>query len=639
MRLTLRLCLLIFPLGTGLCHAESKNQNLAQTRQIFLQAEQSIYQDEDTDYIRLSDSIKSYPLYPYLQYQWLKKHLDYDNVIQAFLEEFPKSRYAGILRQKWLLQLAQNQQWPKFLSQYRHSDDQELLCYHALAQFQTGNRQAGMDKAKQYWISGKTQPAACDGLFSIFSASQEFGADTIWQRFQAAVLQDNIRLATQMQALLPNNLHKDADLWLDLHQQPALVKDSAEWKQHYSKAGLLFAHAIIRWMDNNSAAAVLTWDTEKQNYNIPDEIVADTEKRLALTLAYRQDSRAYDRLAQLGNQDNTTREWRIRSALVQQNWTEVLTAIEALTDDEKNMDKWRYWRARAQFANGETESAKLLFQGIVKNRSFYGYLAAAKMQQNIGLHERPVLVTDSEILQLQDQTEFQVTAELLALDRKAEAKKQWWHAITGLDARGLQVAAKLAQQWQMPAVAIFTIAKANEWDDMELRFPLLYLNQIKATANEQQLDPSIIYGLIRQESAFDEVAESPAGAKGLMQLMPKTAQQIAQELKDKWNNEASLFNPALNIKYGSYYYKKLLQQFNGEYLLAAAAYNAGAGKVKRWLPDNTPLPGDIWIESIPYKETRGYVSSVLFYAMIYQQRLHKTGLNPENLIRDIKTDY
>ena len=185
-------------------------------------------------------------------------------------------------------------------------------------------------------------------------------------------------------------------------------------------------------------------------------------------------------------------------------------------------------------------------------------------------------------------------------------------------------------------MAIATIAKANEWDDLELRFPLEYVAQIQNIAAAQKLDPAIIFGLIRQESAFDEEAESPAGAKGLLQLMPRTAQQIAEDLHEGWNGEDSLFNPELNLRYGSIYYKKLLQQFSGAHLLAAAAYNAGAAKIKRWLPDSQAMPGDIWIESIPYKETRGYVSSVLMYALIYQQRLHGNGLKPADLLPEVR---
>lgn len=198
------------------------------------------------------------------------------------------------------------------------------------------------------------------------------------------------------------------------------------------------------------------------------------------------------------------------------------------------------------------------------------------------------------------------------------------------------MAAKLAEQWQWPTIAIFTSAKANEWNDIALRFPLNYAREIQDHATAQQVDPALIFGLLRQESAFDEMADSAVGAKGLMQVMPKTAKEIASELKQVWQRDSSLFNPNLNIQYGSFYYKKLLTEFDQQPILATAAYNAGPKKVKRWLPKNQALPGDIWIELIPYKETRDYVSSVLQYSLIYQARLQRDSLKLSHLIRQVK---
>ncbi len=248
---------------------------------------------------------------------------------------------------------------------------------------------------------------------------------------------------------------------------------------------------------------------------------------------------------------------------------------------------------------------------------------------------RPLLVTETELQALSDRADFQAASELLALKRPAEARRQWQFAVARLEQGLLPAAAKLAQRWRAPALAIATVAKANHWDDLELRFPLEYSREIGQNAAERQLDPAIIYGLVRQESAFDSQADSPAGAKGLMQVMPQTGRQIAADLRDRWGDDDSLFQPDLNLKYGAFYFKKLLGQFNGHYALAAAAYNAGASKIKRWLPSGRSQPADIWIENIPYKETRGYVASVLMYSLIYQQRLQRNSLKLDDLLRDV----
>jgi soluble lytic murein transglycosylase len=120
-----------------------------------------------------------------------------------------------------------------------------------------------------------------------------------------------------------------------------------------------------------------------------------------------------------------------------------------------------------------------------------------------------------------------------------------------------------------------------------------------------------------------------------MQIMPQTGRQIARSLKEKWRSVESLFNPAVNVKYGAYYYKQMLDRFDGHFALAAAAYNAGPGRVSRWLPRYSPMAADIWIETIPFKETREYVTAVLEYALIYQQRLKRHAIKIKDLMREI----
>ena len=120
-----------------------------------------------------------------------------------------------------------------------------------------------------------------------------------------------------------------------------------------------------------------------------------------------------------------------------------------------------------------------------------------------------------------------------------------------------------------------------------------------------------------------------------MQIMPRTGRDIAKNLKERWRGKNSLYNPVTNLKYGSYYYQKLLTQFDGHYALALAAYNAGPHRVKKWLPETEALPADIWIETIPFHETREYVTNVLAYALIYQQRTQSNELSMNDFTRDI----
>lgn len=638
-RMMARRLILLMGLSVVTFTATADEMDLPTLRKTFLQAELAVNEQRDADYFALEALLKKYPLYPYLRYQWLKKnHLDDDTNIKQFLDDYTGSRYALLLRQKWLQQLAAQKRWPNFLNAYTGSDDAELQCYFGLALLNDSQTSKAMDMAKTLWLSGKSQPEQCDALFTAFRNSADFTTDLIWKRFQAAIQLDNQALATHLSRSLSGSDADLAEAWLKLHRHPELLKTSKDWKR-YPQASALLVHALDRWLEIDTEQALAFWNTQKSQFYIAADSLAYLEKRIAMTLAFKQDPRAYAALSRLNSPDEAAREWRVRAALRFQAWPDVITAITALNNEEQHREKWQYWQARSLAELGQATAATIIYQQLAANRSFYGFLAADKLQRPISITDKPVELSQVQLDQLQQQNDIQIAFELLAIDRKQEAKRQWWHAISKLDQTQLMVAAKLAQQWHWPAQAIFTIAKANHWDDVALRFPLEFSQTILDKAQALPLDPAMIFGLIRQESAFDELADSPAGAKGLMQLMPKTARQIADELHDNSIDsnkiDAQLLLPSVNINYGAYYYKKLQQQFHGQDVLAIAAYNAGSNKVKRWLPEKQTLPADIWIETIPYKETRQYVGSVLMYALVYQQRLHRESLKMKDFLNPI----
>ena len=616
--------------------AEDASQNRIAQRQAFLQAERYINENREADYFALAASLKNYPLYPYLHYQWLKNHLDDQANIELYLSEYADSRFAPALQSKWLLYLGKQQRWDSVLSHQYPSNTAETQCLFALAQYHSNQPATALDSAKRLWLQKDPHSENCDALFGLLKQSSSFDSDLAWQKLKLELSNNNPQAATPLLELLSEQRRQIASLWLKLYKQPDLVIQNGEWKRESDQAGQIFAQTILRLADSDLSTALATWDREKSTINIAPEILIDTENNLALALALKGEADAYQRLAQLSKPSKANREWQIRAALRAQNWSATNAALAGLDYETKHQDKWQYWQARALHELGQKPQAESLFQQLAQQRSFYGFLAAEKLQQPINLADNPIHVSAEEMAELKQQANFQVVSEFLALDRQLEAKRQWWFATANLDKHDLAVAAKLAEQWQWPTIAIFTSAKAHEWNDMALRFPLIYANEIDLHATKQQIDPALIFGLLRQESAFDETADSSAGAKGLMQVMPKTAKEIAAELKQNWQRDSSLFNPNLNIQYGSFYYKKLLAEFDQHPLLATAAYNAGPKKVKRWLPNNQALPGDIWIELIPYKETREYVSSVLQYALIYQQRLHRDSLKVVNLIRQVK---
>jgi len=166
------------------------------------------------------------------------------------------------------------------------------------------------------------------------------------------------------------------------------------------------------------------------------------------------------------------------------------------------------------------------------------------------------------------------------------------------------------------------MVKASRWDDLETRFPVLHRHEFAAQARHNDLPMPLLFAVARQESAFRADALSPAGARGLMQLMPATATEVAQRHGIPYRGPQQLLDPAVNIQLGTRYYRDMLRRFQDNRILATAAYNAGPGRVRQWLErSGGRLPFDAWIEAIPFQETRNYVQNVLAFSAIYAHRL------------------
>ncbi len=592
----------------------------AEQRKLFLKAEQYIKRRNKKAYEASLAEIGDYPLVPVLEYQWLKKNLGDHAGIDQFLTEHADTRYAWPLRKRWLSKLAKQRKWQDFLGAWRPTSDTALNCQHARALYNTGKKQAALEAGADLWKVGKSQPKACDPIFAVMMDSDLFTTELKWQRFESALKRGNTRLAKYIARMLPDAERETAKLWRKLHSNPEKHLPTlleATGSEHDNK---MFAHAIRRMARTDVYQAVDSWEQHAQRFDISDDDRDSIERKLGMNLAFENDMAAYDRLDALRKPDNKSLEWMIRTALVNQDWDRVIETIARLDNKSQDSERWQYWLARGYAETGKPVQADEIFSRLAGERDYFGYLAAERLQSDYQLNNEPLNVSDAEVKAVANKETFRMAFELMALDREREAKLQWWHAMKSIDRSRIPAAAKLAQRWLWDEIAILTIAKVKQWDDIELRFPIRYSDEVHANAEINDLDPSLVFGLIRRESVFNDDARSHVGARGLMQLMPRTARQVSKELNYRWRGNAKLHEVDRNITFGTYYLKKLLDRFNGNHALALAAYNAGPQRVKRWLPDET-MPADIWVESIPINETREYVSHVLVYSMIYQQLL------------------
>ncbi|MEE4376936.1 MAG: transglycosylase SLT domain-containing protein [Candidatus Competibacteraceae bacterium] len=611
--------LLAVLLNTAPLHADALS--LSAQRLAFVAADKGLQAGVAVPYTQLSD----YPLYPYLRYRDLRQRLEhYPNVeIRDFLRTFADTPLAGRLRSAWLRQLAKDQRWSDFLQDYRGDQDAALVCWYRQALLNTGQPKQALAGIDEVWMRGVSLPNACDPLFSLWQAQGGITSERLWRRFGLAIGNGELRLARYLRSLMPAQDQTTAALWLAVDDDPQLILQSERFVRQHPRTADILLHGLKRWSQQDSVSAAAALDTLKPDYALPQQPLAELERQLALFVASRGHPSALQRLTDLPAAlvDEDVQEWRVRVHLQQADWQGVLHWLDQLPVALNAKPLWRYWRARALEASGRNDEAASLYRSLAGERDYHGFLAADRLERPYQLPDVPVTVVAVTQDTLQQLAGIQRARELFFLNRSWEARSEWQLATADLEQEQLRQAAKLAQAWGWHYQAIMTLARTKYWDDLELRFPLPHQNQVIIQAQRAGVDPAWVYAVMRQESLFRADARSAAGALGLMQIMPATGQQIAEQLRLGEFKRVDLLVTDTNIRYGVHYLSRILDRLQNNPVLATAAYNAGSFRVLQWLPEQKPIATDRWVETIPFFETRSYVKRVLEYAVIYAQRL------------------
>uniref|UniRef100_A0A486XUQ0 Soluble lytic murein transglycosylase n=1 Tax=Rheinheimera sp. BAL341 TaxID=1708203 RepID=A0A486XUQ0_9GAMM len=608
--------LLLMPLVAASVSSE------AALRNEFLQAERQIGSVSYEHAQKMLQKFADYPLQPYLQQQRLQQFLTADDRIAAFLQQYEKTPMDWPLRKAWLLDLAKRQKSQTFLANYTGSGDAELECHALRFRLTAKNADATQlwPQVTQLWLVGKSQPKACDPLFAAWRKAGQQTPDIVWQRIRLAAEGGDASLISFLKTQLPAGQQYLADMYLKTRRNPAAITATKFFPLKNVHERDVLAYGLKRLIWRNPKQALALW----QKFNNDPYFTAaqrlDVQRQFAIALASKGDEQADHWLNQLPAEllDQTLAHWQVSHALAQLDWPRVQQVIEAFPPDIAKDSSWRYWLARAYEQQGNTERALPLLQQLALQRHFYGFMAAAKLGLPPSLAHAPVTVSEDELKTLKQHPAVRRAQEWLALGRLTEARREWNHLQDTSDEQQKLVSAKLAHQLQWYERAIFSLADVGYWDDVELRFPLAFQDEISQSAAKADIESGWAMAIARRESSFMADAASPVGARGLMQLMPATAREIAK----KPVLLAQLYNPVINIDYGTDYLNYLRKRNDGNLLMATAAYNAGYSRVKQWIPNDYVLPADVWVETIPYRETRDYVKAVMAYYQIYNIRLN-----------------
>ena len=597
---------------------------LTKQRALFVHAEKAFLQKQYTNYKKLTNKLKDYSLYPYLVFADLKRRLDSAPTaeIEDFLERYADTPLAPRLRHSWLSWLGKHNRWQTFLQHYRTNTNSHLQCLRLQGLLSQKMDKAFDTEVNMLWLNGDSQPKACDPPFRAWHMRNGLTSKKAWQRHVLAMKANNLRLAHYLRRFMDGNDRTLATMWQRLYRSPQRIVDFQLGPAHQAQRRQI-ALQVLNHMARRDPFSVAQLMQHRIVLQLPQADREQLYQRLALEFAYehRAEALVWASQAIVKPMDENFLNWRIAAALLQQRWQQALRWINQLPEALKNSERWRYWRAYLLAQSGDVEQANALYRDLAMTRSYYGFLAADQQQLEYRFEHQSLEINTHLLQAFVTQGAVIRTRELLYFDDQLNARREWHHLTHDADHQTLTAAALTAQQWVWHDVAIATIAKTAQFNDLGLRFPLAYRKTVRQEALRYGVSEAVMFATIRQESAFRSDAISSANALGLMQIIPQTGRYIAKKLKLKWHGNRSLYSPQINLRYGAFYINDRFSLVEGNLAMASAAYNAGLQKVKHWLPQTVSLDATIWIENIPYKETRNYVRNILEFVVVYEQRL------------------
>jgi len=608
----------------------ASGSDLADQRTDFTLAVAALESGDYNKFLRLKQRNKDYLLYPYLEYYELRQRLSTatNDEFDAFINRYKGTHLSYRLTTKWLFQLGKKNRWRDYVKYYDERRAVELKCYHLRARLILENsKKANNDalaKAKKLWLVGNTQPKECIPLFKKLYAGSLITPELLWERIELSMQRGNLKLARHLSNKLNAKDKKSVLLWQRVYKNPTKNIKLKQLRRNTLINRKIIYHAINRIARKDAIKAKQLWKKFTKSHGYRPEQNAEMRRHIALNSASQFSP---DALAMLNDIDSDwvdarVRIWKIKIALKQQNWRSLITEINTLNEKEQTLLKWRYWLARAQEKTGNNVSARENYEAIANKTNYYSFLAADRIGKPYTFVSNPIKRDITKLRALETLPQIRRAKELYYLDRVTDARREWNSVIRNLDEAGITQAAVIAHNWQWHDNAILTIAKTRHREDLDLRFPTPYRDEILSNAESMSLDPSWIFGVTRRESAFKKTARSSKGAIGLMQILLSTAQYQSKILGVRKPSTRDLYLTEKNIYFGSSYLNSMLTKFAGNQVLATAAYNAGPNRVRAWLSKMNNMPADIWVDMIPYKETRQYVRAVMAYSTIFDWKLN-----------------
>ena len=618
------LTLLVIAAAAPSAHA-SPADNLYAQRALYMDARDHLNAGRKQSYRKAARRLQNYTLAPYLAYYELRQNVSRatDAQMNEFFERHGELPVAPLLRQRWLKHLGASAQWQRFLLHYNDEQATTLRCYHLRALYATGERERAFEQVAPVWTAGKSLPKACDPIFDLWIKGEHLTLNVLWQRLGLALEENQRTLARYLLTLFPESHEHLGQLYYRVHRTPERLL-SAPLKHDNARQRDIVLHGIHRLLRKNEADMAERLWRQHAHWQFAAPARLDTDRRLLIAQA-KQGEFPSDVAADVV--DNDFAVAMATAAVRNQAWHQLERWIDRLDTESRNQHQWQYWLARALLethggTTASSERAELTLLALAEQRDYYGFLAAQHLNQRPALNARPEPRNEAIIAALQQRPEVARALELYAVREFIAARREWGHLLPQLSPSEQAAAAHLATDIGWPRQAIAAANVAGLHDELGLRFPLLHMMHYQRMSHSTEVPLTLLLAVSRQESAFDERARSSANARGLMQLLPSTAERVARGANLTKPTTTALYRPSTNIEIASHYLAMLLERFDGSRPLAIAGYNAGEHRVDRWIDGMQNMPMDVWIERIPFKETRNYVKNVLAFVQVYNAKLN-----------------
>lgn len=634
--------------GTGTAQARTSAPRSAavdlQPQDESFLAARDAFRNNDRDKLAvLAPKLAGHPLAVWVDYWQLNLRLKGDEpartdaAVAEFFARHPDSYLADRLRMDWLLALGARRDWERFAAEqpalvWQH-DDHQVRCYSALIRYlREGVRPLAERVRDARQVLATTRDPGGDGCMALTEQLLADGRISPWDRIRVLVEGNQLTQAKKLGSLLPRNEAQQLPQAID---KPAAFLALHERRLTEVQRELAIV-AIARLARENPEQAARY--AAALNLHFSAEQRGLVWGRIGHMGALKLLPEALDWYRHGGEQVGThvdaaradeVLEWQLRAALRGNargpDWAMVRSTYERMGTELKREPAWIYWNARALAAAGQADAAREAFRSIAGRFHFYGKLAAEELGEPIVIPPAAPAPPPEAVAQHAANAGFARALKLIELGLRIEGSREWgWQLRNRGDAELLAIA-EFARSRNALDRMIFTSDRTRELFDFGQRFPAPHRDELTRHAVAAGVDETWVYGLIRQESRFISDARSSVGAQGLMQLMPTTARYVARRVGMTDYQGHRITELDVNLRLGTSYLKFVLDDLDGQPLLASAAYNAGPSRPRAWrasLP--RAVEGAIFAETIPFNETRDYVKKVMsntvYYAALFENR-------------------